>query len=426
MGTLQVFRFIGPSLLLLVPLRAADRDALAIEATILARHMPFGTILNPIFSPDHTQIAGYTRCGDSALFTGLYMAAEAYRYQVTSASEALFNVRTALAGITLLVDITGQDLLSRCVFPTDSPYAAGILSEESHNGIFKATWNGRTLYFVGNTSRDQYIGVFFGLGATYDLIADAAIRAGIASLATRLIGHLQQYNWNVVMPDGSVSTSFAIRPDQQLALLQIGRHVNLERYSADYARLSNAASLVTIPLGIDAADDHSSYFKFNLDFLTLFNLIRLESDSDTKAWYERGFSEVRGATNNHLNPHFNMIDRALHGADAARDAETRDDLEAWLKRSRFDVFVDWRGKIPSCGDPNEACHPIPIEDRPPSDFLWQLDPFQLSGGGSGVIETAGIDYTLPYWMARYYGVIADPLTIPHLHNRVFQHRVRGI
>jgi uncharacterized protein (TIGR03437 family) len=29
----------------------------------------------------------------------------------------------------------------------------------------------------------------------------------------------------------------------------------------------------------------------------------------------------------------------------------------------------------------------------------------LAGGGTGVIETAGIDYILPYWMARYYGVV---------------------
>jgi uncharacterized protein (TIGR03437 family) len=43
--------------------------------------------------------------------------------------------------------------------------------------------------------------------------------------------------------------------------------------------------------------------------------------------------------------------------------------------------------------------------RPPDEYLWQENPYQLSGGGSGIIETAGVDYILPYWMARYYGVI---------------------
>src|SRR5262249_41865099 len=63
-------------------------------------------------------------------------------------------------------------------------------------------------------------------------------------------------------------------------------------------------------------------------------------------------------------------------------------------------------------DPNAACSPIPVPDRVTTDFLWQRSPFQMSGGGSGRIETAGIDYLLPYWMARYYGVItADTLTV---------------
>jgi uncharacterized protein (TIGR03437 family) len=42
--------------------------------------------------------------------------------------------------------------------------------------------------------------------------------------------------------------------------------------------------------------------------------------------------------------------------------------------------------------------------RPPTDFLWQRSPFQLAVGGAGIIESAGIDYILPYWMARYYGL----------------------
>ncbi len=403
---------------LLAPLHAAERDALAIESVILLRHMPFGTVLNPMFSPDHSHIVGYTRCGDSALFTGLYMAAEAFRARARLDPEALAHVRTALAGLNLLVDITGQDLLARCVVPVDSPYATGIINEESHNGIYRATLNGRAWYFAGNTSRDQYAGVFFGLGATYDLIADSAIRADIAALATRLLKNLLQHSWNVVMPDGSTSTTFVLRPDLELSLLQVGRHVSPQQFASDYSRLSLLAATVPVPLGVDAADDQSSFFKFNLDFMSLFNLIRLEDSSTNKNWYERGYAAVRGATDNHRNAFFNMIDRALHGPEAARDTETRASLDAWLSRSRFDVAVDWRGTIPSCGNANEACHPLPVEQRVPSDFLWQVDPFQLYFPGSGVIETAGIDYTLAYWMGRFYGVIPPPPTGRDVHQRL--------
>jgi uncharacterized protein (TIGR03437 family) len=61
-----------------------------------------------------------------------------------------------------------------------------------------------------------------------------------------------------------------------------------------------------------------------------------------------------------------------------------------------------------CG--SEACKPVPVPIRPTTDFLWQRDPFQLTGGGEGTIEGAGIDYILPYWMARYYGVITGEVT----------------
>jgi uncharacterized protein (TIGR03437 family) len=99
-----------------------------------------------------------------------------------------------------------------------------------------------------------------------------------------------------------------------------------------------------------------------------------------------------------------MIDRALRGPDAARDAETRALLDQWLQRPKRDFTVDVSSKVAVCD--TEACQPVPVPLRPPATFLWEVDPFQLKGGGSGIIENAGVDYILPYWMARYYGVIA--------------------
>src|SRR5579864_8588521 len=111
--------------------RASESDALSISANIQAIHVPFGTILDPIFAgPQSNQIVGYTRCGDSAIFTGHYLAAEAFRYNVTQSADALKNVNQALAGIKSLLDVTGTNLLARCLVPLNSPYAAGIQSEE--------------------------------------------------------------------------------------------------------------------------------------------------------------------------------------------------------------------------------------------------------------------------------------------------------
>src|SRR5258705_12253228 len=104
---------------------AAERDALSIDQNLQARHMPFGTILDPIFaSAAGEQIIGYTRCGDSAIWTGHYLAAEAFRYKVTQSTDSLANVQKAIAGLKSLVDVTGTDLLSRCLVSPISPFAA--------------------------------------------------------------------------------------------------------------------------------------------------------------------------------------------------------------------------------------------------------------------------------------------------------------
>src|SRR5665647_2204885 len=94
--------------------RASEPDALAISANIQARHMPFGTLLDPIYaSPTSQQIVGYTRCGDSALWTGAYLAAESFRYKVTQSAGALQNVKSALAGLKALSDLTGDRRMVR-------------------------------------------------------------------------------------------------------------------------------------------------------------------------------------------------------------------------------------------------------------------------------------------------------------------------
>jgi hypothetical protein len=392
---------------------SCEEAAEAISANIQGRHLPFGTILDPIFASSFSDsIVGYTRCGDSAIWTGHYLAAESFRYKITSDPTALANVRGALAGIKSLVDVTGTDLLARCLVPMSSPFAAGITSEESANGIHNSGPN----FWIGNTSRDEYSGAFFGLSVAYDFVNQPDVRAGAQALATRMLNFLLAHAWAVVMPDGTVSTTFVIRPDEQLALMQIGKQVNPTAFASAYQNLaSSVAAIAAIPVIVDAGDVRDSYFKFNLDAINFYDLVRLESNASLLSQYRSAYSVYWNAIKTHMNPHFNMIDRALNGPNASRDAQTVAYLEQFLERPRRDVYVNLEGQFPSCVSADQSCNPLPIPVRVTTDFLWQRSPFQLVGGGSGTIEGAGIDYILPYWMARYYGVLhaGDPLGTLH-------------
>jgi uncharacterized protein (TIGR03437 family) len=370
------------------PARASEADALAISAGIQARHMPFGTILDPMYaSPTSNQIVGYTRCGDSALWTGAYLAAEAFRYKVTQSADAFNNVKTALAGLKGLADVTGDNRLARCMVLAASPYAAGIESEEAANTIHQ---NGQWIW-VDNTSRDQVVGAFFGLGVAYDVVDDAGVKSDIADLATRLIGFIAQHQWS---PNDDISNAFVLRPEELQMLLQVARHVNP-------SNSINDPSLLPVDTGakFDVVSN-SSYFKFNLDYMSFYNLVRLQNNSDNQAAYQI----VRNYTASHQNAFFDIVDAALEAANASRDAEMRSLLDEWLQRPKREIYVDLSKTVAVCG--SEACQPIPVPLRPTLEFLWQIDPFQLTGGGDGTVEGSGIDYILPYWMGRYYGAIA--------------------
>lgn len=400
------------SLLFLIaafPLAAAESDALAISANIQARHMPYFGIIDPMFAAsDSGQIIGYTRCGDSAIWTGHYLAAESYRYAVTKSPDALANVNRALTGIQLMMDVTGAGLLARCTFPSDSPYAAGIIQEEGPHGIHTGiVWDAQWTW-VGDTSRDQYLGVFYGLTVAHDVVNDQGVQNMVSYLATRALGYLQDHKWIIVMPDGTPVSTFIGRQEEMLSLLKLGRRVNGGKFSGNYKTLSDTtATEALIPIGIDIADQYSSYFKFNLDVITFYGLLTSGDNWWVHLNYRGAYDILWNTIDGHQNAFFNMIDRAINGPDANRDAQTVQLLDGWLQRPPRDVYVDDTALVPVCDDASRACKPIPVPLRVTTDFLWQRSPFQLQSGGSGTIETAGIDYILPYWMARYYGVISQ-------------------
>jgi hypothetical protein len=98
---------------------------------------------------------------------------------------------------------------------------------------------------------------------------------------------LLQNDWAVPMPGGEISTVCWGRPDQQLSFLQVGRRVNPVRFDALYQRYRSAyATAVSAPIAVEVRDEHNAYYKFNLDTINLYNLVRLEGNAFYQWWYK--------------------------------------------------------------------------------------------------------------------------------------------
>src|SRR5690606_34197077 len=70
-------------------------------------------------------VVDYEGGGDSAIWTGHYVASQAFRYGVTGESEALDNLAHAVAGVdNLLDDIAGSSLLAHVEGRSCTPRAA--------------------------------------------------------------------------------------------------------------------------------------------------------------------------------------------------------------------------------------------------------------------------------------------------------------
>src|SRR5262249_37812808 len=154
-----------------------------------------------------------------------YLAAESFRYKVTRSPEALDNIKAALQGIRILFDVTGNDLLARCAFPEDAWYAADVIGEENANGVFNAVVDGQKWTWIGHTSRDQWLGVYFGLTAAWNLVDDPEVVAAVRWLSVRGANALLRHNWILTDPNLGPTTTFWGHAEQQLMILKLVRRL---------------------------------------------------------------------------------------------------------------------------------------------------------------------------------------------------------
>ncbi|MDF1664371.1 MAG: hypothetical protein P1V97_21580 [Planctomycetota bacterium] len=408
--------------------RSLEDFAEGISDDLTNDHMPFGQVYTAVFdSPNGQTVDHYTHPGDSAIWTGSYLTAEAYRHDLTGDPRALAGANKAVQGIKLLLEVgrNGDGLLARAAIPTSSPFISAM---GGAHGYHVSNAFGQQYGSLHNISRDQYIGVMMGLGQTYHRVP--ALRSDVAPLIDRILTYLDRHDWVAYQPDDvTMTVTFGTNPSVVLSFLRVGALTNPGKWGAVYQRHAPMASIFWLPTWVSAQEVHESYYKFNLGHSTLLNLLELETDPAQYRDYLKGLRMLRQAIGHHGNAWFNSVyamalppSRMTMGPQIKNELDRfalrprrgqtiRNSLDPSIAKTTITITTPNAGGAPggavSTGPRSKevASTPLPVERRAPADFLWQRSPFSLDGSYAPERQKPGVDLVLPYWFARNHGVI---------------------
>jgi len=385
-------------------------------------HMPWDIVLVPRFDQPgygNGSVVGYKDYGDAALVTGQMLMSESLRYDVTGDPRALLGAQRSLRGINACLDVVDptDGLLGRCAVPISSPHIADFDTAPDYVvGFFEGVPMGT----LGNVSRDAYLGSFIGLTQAY--LRVPSLRPKARELITRMVDYFERNDWNaykIRKPELAMASPLSQTPGVVFGLVKSGLLVDPARFAAAHDRVKGLASILWLVAWAGSREVHESYYKFHL--LSDEILLGVSSETDPALYREQAKTVmiVRDAIAHHENAWFDAVcGMTIPGLAAPLGARVEIELERQMLRPRRDYTIvnstdPAIAKVlyhspttPFTGAQWISVHPIPIERRVPGDFLWTRKPFALDGTGDPAYQYPGVDFLMPYWTARAYGMTA--------------------
>lgn len=405
-----------------VEMTLADK-ARYFEARVEARHVRHGLVGGcALAAPGDLAHWAPQDHDNDGLWTGIYLAAEAFRFAATRDPEARAHADRAFAAMRRLEEITGIP-----GFPARSFIERK--SERHGGGEWHPTPDG-AWEWKGDTSSDEIVGHLFAYAVYYDLAADDARRAEVRTLVGRIMTHIVDHGFNLVDLDGKRTTWGVWSPEffatptgwfarglqalEILSHLRVAIHVTGDpKFEAAYralVRKGYARMVIDQKINLPGAINHSDD---ELAFLSYYPLFLYEDDPELRRLYLESLYRAWRIERPEKNPLWNFIfaaatrgeeDFDLPGAlETLRDIPM--DLTEWeVKNSvradlAYDLFKDRKGNP-------QLTRPLPAGERAVSK--WNGNPYRMDEGGGGTGEDDGSYFLLPYWMGRHHGWIGAP------------------
>jgi hypothetical protein len=354
---------------------------------------------------------------NDGLWTGLYIAAEAYRYAVTGDKEAKQYARESLDALLWLEEITGIS-----GFPARAIRGVGDPGFGNGHPEWHPTKDGKWEW-KGETSSDEIDGHYFALTLYLDLVARKGEKERIVSYTKRLTDHIIDNDYHLCDLDGKPTTWGVWSPRKLnqddrwrmqrglnsleiLSYLKSAHHITGEEKYADAysALITDHHYAINTVKQRQTVMGQQIWHDDRLAYLSYYPLLLYEEDPHLRQVYllslERTWEQIQGQRNSLWNTITSAVSGEPHGMGVATSTlgEFPLDLISWTVKNshRTDITRD-------PDNPNLAMVPLSPDERPVHE--WAGSQRDLDGGRDGMSAMDGTWYLLPYWMGRYHGLI---------------------
>lgn len=363
---------------------------------------------------------------NNGLWTSLVVGAECFRYAVTGDAEAQLAATHHFNAMKYLNDLTGiKGLFGRSFILEGQPTGGGTW----HNSTVFPGWE-----WKGDTSSDEVVGHMFAYPLVARLLDNTTAKAEAVTLMNNIMTYIVKNGYVLIDVTGKPTTwgrwnpamlnhqrnwsdERGVNANQVLAFLSAAYNATGDdMFTQAYAELTNATNQYaenTLNLKIEAPCD-DNYSDDELTFLPYYTALTTSENEQwlgpVKASMHRTFTAIESLRSN-LWGSIYLATMGYSNATVVEDImwNLRTwslELIEWPATNSHRLDIEFDPEADRFGrSKNDNVRVLPAHER--DQLRWNGNPHDLDGG-SGMSEGDPGAWLLPYWMARYHGIVGPP------------------
>jgi len=393
----------------------------------------------------------YNTVGDAAMWTGSYLASQAFRLAASGEEDALEQAENTMSVLELLAQCSSKKgyVVRAAMSSLDPAYAAYYSGYTL--GHYDCESPNEGLTWLGDSSRDSYTGFALGLSVVKFALENSTTSPRGAAWRSAAAAARGNHGWSsdeiAVRSASLVSRANALASLVAETLLGdgwwiLGPHDAITNPTPAFVTMWQSLALAADPTKFQGKFNltqsfweaalvgsysvhsmfESGYYSNNLMVDTLFvaSTLGVQVDPSIQEEVQRLTTDLAVESGTpHLQPTFAaMTACSLLSPSGARESSSLNpDQELLMQGIIQSTLADqvpgpkWMRAVDQSLDakyfPHHnskmADHALLAGDRPQGTFQWQQSPANLAGGENSPYHFAAVDRLLPYWAAKFCG-----------------------